>query len=268
LRTFISQAYTVLDADGFAQRFDFVFPDPVRITVKPPPSDYDEYKNGSETAIRYYKKLADANLTSGLPLATASNGDVFSVVKISPEGSVIAEACICKFETESKQIETEDEVFAACLFKLPKRFYSVALIFHCLENIDRDRLPAEIAADTIEMAAACMDYLVSRARRVYALGENEIFALANSLIGNIKEGRLEHGFTVHQIARKQWSGLSKRNVVEEVVQLLEEYGYLISSSYQPSRAGRSTVKYYFHPSLEKANLSRTTGGQAAETLQS
>ena len=81
------------------------------------------------------------------------------------------------------------------------------------------------------MAAAYMDYLVSHARRVYPLGENEIFALANSLIGKIKEGRLEQGFTVHQIARKQWSGLSKRNVVEEVVQLLEEYNYLISSSY-------------------------------------
>ena len=144
MRTFISQAYSVLDADRFAQRFDFAFPDPVRITVKPTPSDYDEYKNGSETAIRYYKKLADANLTSGLPLATGSNGDVFSVVQISPEASVIAEACICKFETEAKQIETADEVFAAYLFKLPKRFYSVALIFHCLEDTDRTDCPRKL----------------------------------------------------------------------------------------------------------------------------
>jgi putative DNA primase/helicase len=131
---------------------------------------------------------------------------------------------------------------------LPKSCFAIALIFHCLENIGAGNFPDEITLETALKAIAYTEVLTTHARRVFALGENQIFALAQILIGKIKKGDLEQGFTIREVMRKQWSGLKAKDTVQDVIGLLIDYGYLLELP--TSGEGRPTVKYSFHPALE------------------
>ena len=215
---------------------------------KPTVNNLDEYRHGFSAANRTYRALANFDFGNGV---TADNGDKFNVIKFSRDAQTVADSWANKITEEAEALQTTDEVFSAYLWKIPKSCYAIALIFHCLENINNSPFPNEIEAETARKAIAYTDVLISHARRVFALGENQIFALADSLIGKIRAGALEQGFTVHQIVRKQWSGLSRKEIVDDVVALLEEYGYLrhLLVNAGPG-GGRPTKKYYFHSSLE------------------
>ncbi len=80
--------------------------------------------------------------------------------------------------------------------------------------------PDEITLETTLRAIAYTEVLTTHARRVFALGENQIFALAQILIGKIKKGELEQGFTAYEIKRKQWSGLKTPDTIKDVIGLL------------------------------------------------
>ncbi len=68
------------------------------------------------------------------------------------------------------------------------------------------------------------------------------------LLGKIKKGNLEQGFTAYDVKRKQWSGIKTPDTVKDVLELLVDYGYL--RELQTEGEGRRTTKYFFHPSLE------------------
>ena len=89
------------------------------------------------------------------------------------------------------RLESDDEVFASFLYKLPKSCAAIALIFHCIENIDAASVPDRITAETTIKALAYIEVLTTHARRVFALGENRIFSLAHIVLGKIKTGKLE-----------------------------------------------------------------------------
>lgn len=59
-----------------------------------------------------------------------------------------------------------------------------------------------------------------------ALGENRIFSLAQIVLGKIKTGKLENGFTAREMKRKHWSGLQSGEMIQDVLTLLVDYGYL------------------------------------------
>ncbi len=179
----------------------------------------------------------------------AANGDQFRAVKFDADAQTVVDEWQNDTETAAESLQIEDEAFSAYLYKLPKSCFAIALIFHCLENIGADNFPDEITLETALKAIAYTEVLTTHARRVFALGENQIFALAQILIGKIKKGELEQGFTAYEIKRKQWSGLKTPDTIKDVIGLLVDYGYLLELP--PSREGRPTVKYAFHPSLEK-----------------
>jgi hypothetical protein len=245
LLRYISEAYSFDDSDGLPQRFAFAYPDTIRRGAKPTQADYDQMRDGYAAVNRLCKKIADFDFNGK---AIAANGDVFHIVKFSPDAQATVDEWSTETEAEAESIQIEDEPFSTYLYKVPKSCFAIALIFHCLEHINDANFPDEITLETTLRAIAYTEVLITHARRVFALGENQIFSLAQILIGKIKKGELEQGFTAYEIKRKQWSGLKTPDTIKDVTGLLTDYGYL--RELPTSGEGRPTVKFAFHPSLE------------------
>jgi hypothetical protein len=245
LQRYISEAYSFDNSDGLPQRFLFTYPDTSKRGGKPTQSDYDQMLDGYAEANGICKKLADFNFNGKV---IGANGDIFQIVKFYAEAQAIVDEWQSDTEDEAESLQIEDEAFSAYLYKLPKSCYAIALIFHCLEHINDGAFPDEMTIETTLKAIAYTEVLTTHARRVFALGENQIFALAQILIGKIKKGELEQGFTIREVMRKHWSGLGTKDTAQDVIGLLIDYGYLLELP--TSGEGRPTIKYAFHPSLE------------------
>jgi len=248
LQRYVSEAYSFDNSDGFLQRFLFAYPDAYKQTEKASETDYYAMQKGFTAANETIKTIAGYDFHTKLIEVTGSNGDKFHTVKFDREAQNTVDQWKDEIEAEAEKLQIEDEAFSSFLYKLPKNCFAIALIFHCLENINQSYFPDEISNVTALKAIAYTDVLISHARRVFALGENQIFALAQTLIGKIKKGELKRGFTGREVARKQWSGLKTPDTVKDVLSLLIDYGYLKEDLQQGN--GRPTVRYYIHPSLE------------------
>jgi hypothetical protein len=245
LQRYISEAYSFDNSDGLPQRFLFTYPDTSKRGEKPTQADYAQMLNGYAAANRICKTLADFNFDGKV---IGANGDIFQIVKFNAEAQAVVDEWQADTEDEAESLQIEDEAFSAYLYKLPKSCYAIALIFHCLEHINDAVFPDEMTIETTLKAIAYTEVLTTHARRVFALGENQIFALAQILIGKIKKGELEQGFTIREVMRKHWSGLGTKDTAQDVIGLLIDYGYLLEMP--TSGEGRPTIKYAFHPSLE------------------
>lgn len=246
LQRYVAEAYSFNNSDGFLQRFLFCYPDVSRPHKTPSRIDYEEMQAGFKKADRIFERLANFDFHGK---CVGPNNDVFYVVKFDSEAQKIADEWISDTELEAEYLQHEDEAFSNYLYKISKSCFSIALIFHCFENIDADIFPDEISKITILKAITYTDVLISHARRVFALGENRVFALANSFLGKIKKGDLKQGFTRREVTRKGWSALNKAEIVQDVLDLLVDYDYLVEKQFTGPH--RHKVEYYFHPSLEK-----------------
>lgn len=127
--------------------------------------------------------------------------------------------------------------------KFEKLFCSLALVLHLAEgNI------GPVKVDSALRAAAWCEYLAGHARRIYGMVEGAKVATAKTLCRRIKEGKLKQGFTVRDVVRKCWTGLSTPLQAEAALLILEEHHYL--KSYESTNvAGRPTTQYDIHPVL-------------------
>lgn len=245
LQRYVAEAYSFDNSDGFLQRFLFAYPDTGRRTEKPTESDYRAMQKGFAAANESFAKLVEYDFNGRV---IGANGDKFHIFKFALDAQTEIDEWRDDTEAEAERLQTEDEAFSSFLYKIPKNCFAVALIFHCLENINQSFFPDEITRATALKAINYIEVLKSHARRVFALGENQIFALAQILIGKIKKGDLKQGFTGREVARKQWSGLKSKDIVQDVLSLLIDYGYL--REFHTEGANRHTIKYFFHSSLE------------------
>jgi hypothetical protein len=245
LQRYIAEAYSFDNSDGLPQRFLFAYPDTTKRGEKPTEADYRAMQSGFNRANEICKMIVEYDFNGRV---IGANGDQFHVVKFSDDAQAVVDEWQADTEAEAESLQVEDEAFSSYLYKLPKSCFAIALIFHCLENIGAGNFPDEITLETALKAIAYTEVLTTHARRVFALGENQIFALAQILVGKIKKGDLEQGFTIREVMRKQWSGLKAKDTVQDVIGLLIDYGYL--RELPTSGEGRPTVKYAFHPSLE------------------
>jgi len=244
LQHYISDAYSYDNADGLPQRFLFAYPDARRQTKKPTQSDYEQLERGLETACGVFKTLAEKTFGGN---AKSDSGDSFFPVQFDRDAQAAFDEWKDEAENEAMRLESGDEVFASFLYKLPKSCAAIALIFHCIENVNGTTVPDRITAETTVKALAYIEVMTTHARRVFALGENRIFSLAQIVLGKIKTGKLESGFTARELKRKQWSNLQSGEMIEDVLTLLTDYGYLKTIE---SGERRPTAKYYVNPAIQ------------------
>ena len=248
LQRYVTEAYSFDNSDGFLQRFLFAYPDVWKRTRKPTKAEYDAMKKGYAKANEILKQITEYDFNGKV---IGANGDKFHIVKFDSQAQAVVDQWQDEIESEAESLQIEDEAFSSFLYKLPKSCFAIALIFHCLESISKSSFPDEITIETALKAIAYTEVLISHARRVFALGENQIYSLAQVLIGKIKKGELAPGFKARDVMRKQWSGLRSKETVQDVLKLLSDYGYL--RELVKSGEGRPTTLYFIHPSLIKEN---------------
>ena len=129
--------------------------------------------------------------------------------------------------------------------KFEKLFCSIALILHLAEGSI-----GPVSATSALRAAAWCEYLAGHARRIYGLVEAAKVTTARMVSRRLAEGKLDDGFTVRDMVRKQWSGITTTMQAETVLALLEENGH-VQSQDGINTLGRPTVRYYVNPQIKK-----------------
>jgi hypothetical protein len=194
-----------------------------------------------ENALRVYRKLADPEVKC---MTIGETGDLYYTVRFSSEAQLAFDEWRADTEKRAKALEMQDEPLSAYYIKLERNCAATILIFHCLERAEN--IPDEISLPTTLAALAYIEVLTTHAERVFALGENRIFALAQVVVEKIRAGKTEASFTLREIKRKGWAGMDKPDLIQDVLTLLVDYGYLKTID---GEIGRPSTRYYVHPSI-------------------
>ena len=115
-----------------------------RRTHKATQSDNEQLEHGLETACAVFKSLAEKEFGGN---AKSDSGDSFLPVMFDRDAQTAFDEWLDDMEAEAVRLETDDEVFASFLYKLPKNCAAIALIFHCLDNINASNFPDRIATE-------------------------------------------------------------------------------------------------------------------------
>ena len=129
--------------------------------------------------------------------------------------------------------------------KFEKLFCSIALILHLAEGSI-----GPVTATSALRAAAWCEYLTGHARRIYGLVEAAKVSTARMVSRRLTEGKLIDGFTVRDLVRKQWSGVTTTLQAETALSILEENGHVQSQDCIIT-IGRPTMRFYVNPQLKK-----------------
>ena len=107
-----------------------------------------------------------------------------------------------------------------------------------------------MTANSALRAAAWCEYLSGHARRIYGLVEAAKVTTARMVSRRLAEGKLEDSFTVRDMVRKQWSGVTTAMQAETALAILEENGH-VQTQDGINTIGRPTVRYYVNPKIKK-----------------
>ena len=127
--------------------------------------------------------------------------------------------------------------------KFEKLFCSIALILHLAEGSI-----GPVQAHSALRAAAWCEYLTGHARRVYGLIEAARITTARMVSRRLTERKLENGFTVRDVVRKQWAGITTTMQAEAALGILEDHHH-IQSSETINPTGRPTMRYSINPKI-------------------
>lgn len=241
LERYLANITGSLDNDGRIQRFQvLVYPETVEWAWR------DRYPvKGAREAVRdLFDHLADFDPV----MDGATRGDDF--VKLPHfHFNDEAQEVFVEFATElnTKTIPGEQNPMMAQHFgKFEKLFCAVALILHLAEG----RI-GPVQADSALRAAAWCQYLAAHARRVYGLVEAARVTSAKMIGRRLTEGKLEDGFTVRDLVRKQWTGVTTGLQAETALGVLEDHDWVYSAE-TDNPTGRPTTRYYVNPRIREA----------------
>jgi putative DNA primase/helicase len=119
---------------------------------------------------------------------------------------------------------------------------SLALLIHLAEG-RQGQVDEQATRQAIDWAG----YLESHARRVYAIVTNSAAIAGKALARRIQAGDLQDGFTLREIYRKHWAGLSEKESVEQAVDLLLDLNWLKEEV--QDTGGRSKTLFRLNPKL-------------------
>jgi len=118
--------------------------------------------------------------------------------------------------------ETTPPGLSAALSKYRKHTPALALIVHAL-----DGGTGEVTRLAMLKARTLADYFESHTRRVFDSGRRPMIEAARAILRRLERGDLPaEGFTLRDVYRAGWSGLTDRPTVADAVAMLGDYGHL------------------------------------------
>ncbi len=140
--------------------------------------------------------------------------------RFSPEAQLLFIQWYEEIQTKARAEDVHPAVESHML-KMPQTIAALALLFELIDG-GRDSVGIEATARALDWA----DYLLSHAYRVYSLATNQ--SIDNARLILKRRIKLDNPFTARDVQRIGWTGLNNINAVNEALECLMDYKYLIS----------------------------------------
>jgi putative DNA primase/helicase len=237
LAAYLRESFKGVQDDGLIQRFQIsVYPD-----LPANWRNVDRYPDtaAKNRAFEIFEHLAGM-------VADVSGSEIVSL-RFDDEAQDFSDAWRAELETKVRH-EHEHHIMRAHLAKYRSLMPSLALIFH-LSEASLFNIPVNVEA--VKRAAAWCDYLEAHARRIYHCVTTRADTAVQLLGQKIKARKLSNPFTVRDVYRSQWIGLSDRDEVAQALETLEALSWVKAEATTAAfTGGRPTVHYYINPALK------------------
>lgn len=114
-----------------------------------------------------------------------------------------------------------------------------------------------VGAEAMMKALGWIRFLEAHAYRIYGAAENPNLAAARLLAPHLLRRKLKEGFTVRELYRKGWAGLTGQAIARKAVEYLEDLGWIRGK--ESRGEGRPTVTYEINPKIWRAQPKRADG---------
>lgn len=239
LRRLFAQALT--DNDGLVQRFQvMVYPD------QKPWVYCDELPNvgAQERLFEIVSRLSKTDFTEYGAECREGKRPFFRF-------NEAAQKCFVQFWTqlENEKLQKDaPDIFKEHLQKFRSLIPSLALIFHLVDAAQNNK-SGPVGVEAVNAAIDYAEYLESHAWRIYSLVTQRRHQAAAHLADKITAGKLEDGFSVRDVARKEWSFLNDdEDVIRAAIADLMDFGWL--AEYKGGPTGKA-VAYRINPQVKQ-----------------
>jgi putative DNA primase/helicase len=201
-------------ADGLLQRFQlFVWPDVSRQWRNVDRWPDTKAKNEAFAVFKYLDELTPdavgADTSGGIPF-----------LRFAHEAQQRFDVWRAELEARLRN-DTEHPAFEAHLAKYRKLVPALALLTH-LAN----RATGPVSLNALNKALLWTAYLEAHARRIYSAVLRPDTAAARELAKHLERGELPSRFTLREVYRKGWAGLSDKDDAEAATEILCDLGWI------------------------------------------
>lgn len=143
-----------------------------------------------------------------------------------------------------RRLQAEQPAIESHLAKYRSLIPSLSLLIHLADEPDG----GPVTLEALERAIAWSKHLESHARRIYGSVTGQSARPAQCLAARIEKGDLQDGFSLRDVYRPGWSGLSDRQDAQSAVDVLIDHHWLIEESIDTG--GRPQTVYRINPHVE------------------
>ena len=176
----------------------------------------------------------------------AKQNDKGHYLRFEDEARLVFEEWDCDLQRRVRGTE-EHPAMRSHLAKYPRMVAALALIFHLADN---PMGGGSVSSKALARALALTVYLESHARRIYSHATRPEVEAAKTLLEKIKGGKLTAPFSLRDIYRKGWAGLTEPDAVFQASKLLSESNWIREQTLDTS--GRPSRLFYVNPKLSRA----------------
>jgi putative DNA primase/helicase len=221
-----------LGDDGLIQRFQLlVWPDIPRDW-----RNVDRWPNRSakETAYSAFVRLDALDPAEIGACVDDKDHDAIPFLRFSDDAQVEFDRWRADLECKLRS-DDEHPAIESHLAKYRSLVPSLSLLVHLV-----DGHYGPVCLGCLQRALAWGKYLESHARRVYSVAVDPAVSSAKSLAGHLRRGDLKDGFTLRDIYRHCWTGLTTSEDASRAVGLLIDLGWLKEVSERTGGAPKTT----------------------------
>lgn len=232
--------------DGLLQRFQIlVFPDPTAEYVHVDEWPDNEAKRRAHDLVRGLVRLDPPSL--GAEEETAFDGEPKGVwfLRFAEDAQPEFDRWITTLETRLRNDEMHP-AFESHLAKYRSLVPSLALVYHLA-----DGQKGPVSKGALDRSVATAHYLEAHALKVYGSAESPELASSRTLGRKLLAGELGDSFTVRDLYRKGWTGLSTKEPAQAAVDVLVDHGWVREEV--ATKGSRTFTRYVVNPAIRTAS---------------
>jgi hypothetical protein len=240
------------DADGFLPRFQILlYPDPPKSFVN---KDRRPDQESRDAAFKIFNAIWKLDPSKRGCVTDEREG--ISYLHFSHDAQ-------CYFDKWREVLENRlrngstSHLFLSHLAKYRSLFPSLALLFHLIECAGARGKIGPVSLEAAELAGSWCAFLESHARRVYVSAQDGDPEGPTNL-GDRIIGALPNPFTIRDIQRKGWSGLTSQEEIRRAVGILEDRQWVQPAlTAANAQGGRPTEVFWINPALSVQAQAKT-----------